>query len=141
MDVGAVQRVERPTRDVLVMSDATGDREFVGFGGPNDSFADTVIDVKSLPEDVLESASALVMGSLGLAFPATAAAMRRALEVAKRGSCDVRAPRSLTDCCVGAFGSLAQRVGAPGVLVKCDMGAPGSLLTDVPAGHPWPGSV
>lgn len=92
MDVGAVQRVERPTRDVLVVSDATGDREFVGFGGPNDSFADTVIDVKSLPEDVLESASALVMGSLGLAFPATAAAMRRALEVAKRGSCDVRAP-------------------------------------------------
>ncbi|KAK9835149.1 hypothetical protein WJX81_001140 [Elliptochloris bilobata] len=89
VDVGAVQRVERPTRDVLVVSDAGGDREFVGFGGPNDTFADTVIDAESLPEDVLAHASALVMGSLGLAFPATAAAMRRALEVAKRGTCSV----------------------------------------------------
>lgn len=92
--MGAVQRVERPTRDVLVVSDASGDREFVGFGGPNDSFADTVIDAGSLPEDVLARASALVMGSLGLAFPATAAAMRRALQVAKRGTCNVRA------CCL-----------------------------------------
>ena len=80
-DVGAVQRVERPTRDVLVVSDAGGDREFVGFGGPNDSFADTVINAGSLPEDVLAHASALVMGSLGLAFPATAEAMRAALQV------------------------------------------------------------
>ena len=105
MDVGAVQRVERPTRDVLVVSDAGGDREFVGFGGPNDSFADAVIDAGSLPEDVLAHASALVMGSLGLAFPATAEAMRRALQVAKRGTCNVRArSASHTHACCGAPG-------------------------------------
>lgn len=105
VDVGAVRRVERPTRDVLVVSDAGGDREFVGFGGPSDSFADTVIDAGSLPEDVLAHASALVMGSLGLAFPATAEAMRRALQVAKRGTCNVRA-RSASDAhaCSGAPG-------------------------------------
>jgi len=94
VDVHGVQRVDRPTRNVLVMSDASGDREFVGFGGPNESFADTAIDAASLPEDVLSSASALVTGSLGLAFPDTAAAMQRALEVAKRGACEARAPRA-----------------------------------------------
>ena len=53
----------------LVVFDNEGDRQFVGFGGPNGSFADAVISAEQLPMDVLRSASALVTGTLGLNFP------------------------------------------------------------------------
>ena len=91
MDVSGVQRVDLPTRDVLVVFDNEGDRRFVGFGGPNESFADAQIAAEQLPMDVLGSASALVTGTLGLNFPATAAAMHRAVDAAKSGSAVVSA--------------------------------------------------
>ena len=86
VDVSAVQTVDKPTRDVLVVYDSDGDRQFVGFGGPNDSFADCFISPEQLPLDTLKSCAALVTGTLGLAFPSTAAAMHKAVETARTGS-------------------------------------------------------
>ena len=86
MDVSAVQTVDKPTRDVLVVYDSDGDCQFVGFGGPNDSFADCFISAEQLPLDTLKSCAALVTGTLGLAFPSTAAAMHKAVETARTGS-------------------------------------------------------
>ncbi|EIE20911.1 Ribokinase-like protein [Coccomyxa subellipsoidea C-169] len=86
VDVSGVQQVDLPTRDVLVVYDSSGDRQFVGFGGPNESFADTAISADKLPLEALQSASALVTGTLGLSFPVTAAAMHKAVEAAKSGS-------------------------------------------------------
>ncbi|KAK9909596.1 hypothetical protein WJX75_004721 [Coccomyxa subellipsoidea] len=85
VDISAVQQVDLPTRDVLVVYDSSGDRQFVGFGGPNESFADTAISADALPLDALQSAAALVTGTLGLSFPVTAAAMHKAVEAAKSG--------------------------------------------------------
>ena len=85
VDVSSVQTVDRPTRDVLVVYDSDGDRQFVGFGGPNDSFADCYISADQLPVDTLTNCAALVTGTLGLAFPSTAAAMHKAVESAQTG--------------------------------------------------------
>ena len=85
VDVSAVQTVDRPTRDVLVVYDSDGDRQFVGFGGQNDSFADCYISADQLPLDTLTNCAALVTGTLGLAFPSTAAAMHKAVETARTG--------------------------------------------------------
>ena len=93
VDCSGVQRVERPTRDVLVVFDDHGDRRFVGFGGENTEFADTVIAAEALPLGLLGSAKALVTGTLGLAFPTTAQAMHRAVDAARSGPAVVRQPR------------------------------------------------
>ena len=85
-----MQTVDKPTRDVLVVYDQDGDRQFVGFGGPNDSFADCFISAEQLPLDTLRSCVAVVTGTLGLAFPATAEAMYKAVETARTGSAVVR---------------------------------------------------
>ena len=85
-----MQTVDKPTRDVLVVYDQDGDRQFVGFGGPNDSFADCFISAEQLPLDTLRSCQAVVTGTLGLAFPATAEAMHKAVETARTGSAVVR---------------------------------------------------
>lgn len=85
VDVSAVQTVDKPTRDVLVVYDSDGDRQFVGFGGPNDTFADCYISADQLPLDTLTNCAALVTGTLGLAFPSTASAMHKAVETAQAG--------------------------------------------------------
>ena len=95
MDISAVQTVDRPTRDVLVVYDQDGDRQFVGFGGPNDNFADCFISAEQLPLDTLRSCVAVVTGTLGLAFPATAEAMHKAVETARAGAAVVRMNRAL----------------------------------------------
>ena len=95
VDISAVQTVDKPTRDVLVVYDQDGDRQFVGFGGPNDSFADCFISAEQLPLDSLRSCVAVVTGTLGLAFPATAEAMHKAVETARTGSAVVRMHNAL----------------------------------------------
>ena len=83
---GCVQRVpDRPTRDVYVVYNGDGDREFVGFGEhtPTEGYADCFLDAAKLPTELLSSAGALVTGTLGLAYPKTAEAMARAVEVAR----------------------------------------------------------
>ena len=57
-----------------------------------DQYADCYIDPEKLPEDEIRSALAVVTGSLGLSFPRTADAMRRAVKVAKGAGTTVREP-------------------------------------------------
>lgn len=81
-----MQRVpDRPTRDVYVIYNKDGDREFVGFGEntPTEGYADCFLDAARLPTDLIRSAGALVTGTLGLAYPVTAEAMDRAVAVAR----------------------------------------------------------
>ena len=49
-----MQHVDSPTRDVLVIFDSTGDREFIGFGSAEaNQFADCFISAAKLPEDTI----------------------------------------------------------------------------------------
>ena len=85
VNVSAVQRVDAPTRDVYVVFDGAGERQFVGFGSPDPAaFADCALDAARLPGALLaEPGVTLVTGTLGLAYPATAAAMRAAVDAVK----------------------------------------------------------
>ena len=55
-----------------------------------DEYADCFINPEKLPEDEIRSALAVVTGSLGLSFPRTADAMRRAVKIAKSAGTTVR---------------------------------------------------
>ncbi|KAK9808320.1 hypothetical protein WJX73_000806 [Symbiochloris irregularis] len=90
VDLSGLQQNDKPTRDVLVVFDDSGDREFVGFGSAkNGEFADAFLEAGKLPADAIRNASALVTGTLGLNFPVTAKAMHKALEYAREGPCKV----------------------------------------------------
>ena len=67
------------------MYNKKGDREFVGFGEntPTEGYADCFLDAEKLPTELIAAAGALVTGTLGLAYPVTAAAMSRAVGVAR----------------------------------------------------------
>lgn len=88
VDCSAVQHhPSAPTRVVLVMQDAQGERQFVGFHQPGPaSFADAYLSAAALDEAFFAQATCLVMGTLGLAYPETAAAMQQALSWAKQHS-------------------------------------------------------
>ena len=89
---GCVQRIKgKPTRDVYVIYNKDGDREFVGFGEntPTEGYADCFLNAEKLPTELISSAGALVTGTLGLAYPKTAQAMARAAELARQGSVPV----------------------------------------------------
>lgn len=84
VDCQWVQRCAAPTRIVEVNCTVEGDRAFGGFvGGVTTDFADTQLSAQHLPLATLSAASVLVMGTLGLAYPATRAAMHRAAGVLK----------------------------------------------------------
>lgn len=83
MDVKFIQRVEQPTRDVLVTRTLDGDREFSGFGQSTETYADCFLDSAQLPEEAITAADALVTGTLGLAYPKTKEAIERAASLAK----------------------------------------------------------
>lgn len=89
VDVSSVQLRSEPTRDVYVTRDEEGDREFAGFGLPTDKYSDCFISKDNLPLDKIKSASYLVTGTLGLAYPDTRAAMHAAADAARAGSCQV----------------------------------------------------
>jgi fructokinase len=79
-----VQTSYQPTRIVEVRCSSTGDRVFGGFvGGHTTDFADAHLAVTQLPVRLLESASALVTGTLGMAYPHTRAAMEQAATIVK----------------------------------------------------------
>ncbi len=81
-----IQRVATaPTRIVLVERDETGDRRFVGFSDPNPSaFADAHLAPEWIENIDFAGVDYLVMGTLGLAYPATASAMKRARDKAQQ---------------------------------------------------------
>lgn len=54
VDLSAAQFVDLPTRDVLVVFDNEGDREFIGFGSAKaNQFADCYISGNELPADTI----------------------------------------------------------------------------------------
>lgn len=84
VDCTGVQRhAVAPTRGVYVVRSLAGDRQFAGFGDRKTSeFADTHLAADQLPVALFESAEFLVTGTLELAYPASRAAIERALELA-----------------------------------------------------------
>ena len=79
---GVVRNGSVPTRVVELELDA-GERKFLGFEGASaDSFADTRIQASDLPEDLFVGADYLVIGSNALAYPDSAMALQRAIELA-----------------------------------------------------------
>jgi fructokinase len=86
VDVTGVQRhPTAPTRQVYVVRSLEGDRVFAGFGD-NDTrdFADTKLQAGNLPESLFEIADILVLGTLELAYPESAKAVHRALDLAEK---------------------------------------------------------
>lgn len=76
----------RPTRIVLVTRDAEGDRCFGGFSGDRgEGFADQALDATALPRHVFADCRWLLIGSIPLASPASAAALHRAVALQQAG--------------------------------------------------------
>jgi fructokinase len=75
-----------PTRTVMVLRSATGDRAFAAFGDnrPSADFADAYLKANHLPYELFEQAKYLVLGTLGLACPDSAAAIEQAIAFAQQ---------------------------------------------------------
>ncbi|MDB9374653.1 carbohydrate kinase family protein [Nodularia sphaerocarpa] len=86
VDTTGVQRYSTaPTRQVYVVRDLAGDRNFAGFGEFDTSeFADTRLQAKKLPESLFQEADFLVLGTLELAYPESEQAIHRALKLAEQ---------------------------------------------------------
>ncbi len=86
VDTTGVQRHSTaPTRQVYVVRDLAGDRNFAGFGEYDTSeFADTRLQAKKLPESLFQEADFLVLGTLELAYPESEQAVHRALDLAEQ---------------------------------------------------------
>jgi fructokinase len=85
VDTTAVQiHPDAPTRSVLVLRSADGDRHFAGFGDQRGTteFADAQLQAAHLPTN-WDQARLLVLGTLGLAAPTTRQAMERAIGLAQ----------------------------------------------------------
>jgi len=79
---GVVYQDSAPTRIVEVELNQ-GERKFVGFaGGAADDFADAHLQAGSLPSALFLGADYLVLGSNALAYPTSAAALHRAIDLA-----------------------------------------------------------
>jgi fructokinase len=72
-------------------SSADGDRTFAGFGDDRltPEFADTQLQAENLPDERFQSAKFLVLGTLGLAAPATRQAVERAIDLAHESNCQI----------------------------------------------------
>jgi fructokinase len=69
-----------PTRQVYVLRDLTGDRQFSGFSHPDPTaFADAHLNADQLLRSLFEAAEYLVLGTIGLAYPETRAAVTQAI--------------------------------------------------------------
>ena len=85
VDTTGVQRYSTaPTRQVYVLRDLAGDRNFAGFGEYDSSeFADTRLQAQQLPEALFAEADFLVLGTLELAYPESQQAVHQALKLAE----------------------------------------------------------
>ncbi|MBE9198509.1 MULTISPECIES: carbohydrate kinase [unclassified Nodularia (in: cyanobacteria)] len=86
VDTTGVQRHSTaPTRQVYVVRDMSGDRNFAGFGEYDTAeFADTRLQAEKLPESLFQEADFLVLGTLELAYPESEQAIHRTLELAEK---------------------------------------------------------
>jgi fructokinase len=84
VDITGVQfHPTAPTRAVYVVRSLAGDRQFAGFGDRSpDGFADCYLQADALPAALFAGAEYLVLGTLELAYPASRAAIYRALDLA-----------------------------------------------------------
>jgi fructokinase len=94
VDTTAVQHdPHRPSRTVLVRRDTTGDRSFGGFAGERgQGFADQALAASALAaplDELLKGARWLLVGTIPLASPDSAAALELALERAEAAGCPV----------------------------------------------------
>lgn len=91
VDLRGLQRhPTAPTRAVFVTRTEGGDRHFAGFGKyPTSEFADAFLKADTLPSDLFTPAQFLVMGTLELAYPETAEAVRRSLDLAEQHSLQI----------------------------------------------------
>jgi fructokinase len=81
---GLQRHPDAPTRIVYVTRTLEGDRQFAGFGKTDTAaFADAFLQASVLPESLFQTAQFLVLGTLALAYPASRAAIYRALELSK----------------------------------------------------------
>lgn len=81
---GLQRHPDAPTRIVYVTRTLEGDRQFAGFGKTDTAaFADAYLQASNLPEALFQNARFLVLGTLALAYPASRAAIYRALELSK----------------------------------------------------------
>ena len=80
-----IQTAEAPTRQVYVTRTIEGDRTFAGFGTYDTAaFADTQLQADHLPVDLFASADYLILGTLELAYPQSAAAVRQSIHLAQQ---------------------------------------------------------
>lgn len=83
--VGVQRHSTAPTRQVYVVRDLAGDRNFAGFGEYDTAqFADTHLQAEKLPEGLFQEADFLVLGTLELAYPESERAIHRALKLAEQ---------------------------------------------------------
>jgi fructokinase len=85
VDINGLQRhPTAPTRQVQVVRTTDGDRIFGGFGDiPTDKFADTQLN--TIPNSLFTGADFLLLGTLALAYPMSAASTWQAVEFAAAG--------------------------------------------------------
>ncbi|WP_299410199.1 carbohydrate kinase [Acaryochloris sp. IP29b_bin.148] len=82
---GLQTHADAPTRQVYVTRTLEGDRTFAGFGNYDTSiFADTQLQADHLPANLFVNADYLILGTLALAYPQSAAAVRQALQLAQQ---------------------------------------------------------
>lgn len=85
---GVQRHPTAPTREVCVLRDDRGDRQFAAFrsggyiGHDTREFADTRLQASLLLARQFQAADCLVLGTLALAYPDSSAAIRRALDLA-----------------------------------------------------------
>lgn len=80
-----IQTTQAPTRQVYVTRTVEGDRTFAGFGTYDTAaFADTQLQADHLPVDLFTSADYLILGTLELAYPQSAAAVRQSIHLAQQ---------------------------------------------------------
>jgi fructokinase len=92
VDLTGVQTIlDHPTRSVLVLRSADGDRTFSGFGGQRATteFADTMLQAENLPDEMCRSSKFLVLGTLGMAAPACCQATEQAINLAHQHNCQI----------------------------------------------------
>ena len=70
-----------PTREVYVLTDASGERSFAGFSLPDPAgFADAHLICDRIDPNLFSGTKYLVLGTLGLAYPQTRASILQAVE-------------------------------------------------------------
>lgn len=80
-----IQTTQAPTRQVYVTRTVEGDRTFAGFGTYDTAaFADTQLQAAHLPVDLFNSTDYLILGTLELAYPQSAAAVHQSIHLAQQ---------------------------------------------------------